>query len=221
MSYKIQRHRVFISFHNADDYYKRVLIGMKEYNCDTCQMQSIFEDYSVGDGDIDDTYLSDEQIRKIIRDEYIKTATVLVLLCGEKTKNRKFIDWELHAAMFNTENNPKLGILVINLPTIEGKQCVRVGQDDEKNLIPSNRNWFSIKTRAGYEESYPYLPSRIIDNLESALSDNTIVPITVIDWSTISNNPASLKTLIDNAYNRSRSKNVHYNHSTPLRRRNS
>lgn len=99
----IARHRVFISYYHHDDQrYKDYLIKMQEFNIETMQMQSIFEDFSVHEKEIDDAGLSSEQIRCIIRDEYIKDATVLILLCGENTKKRKHIDWELHAAMYDT-----------------------------------------------------------------------------------------------------------------------
>ena len=115
----IDRHRVFISYYHHDDQdYKDVLINMKEFDWSTMRTQSIFEDCSVHQDEIDDTYMTDEQIRKEIRDNYIKDATVLILLCGQNTKRRKFIDWEIHAAMYDSDVNPKMGILIINLPSI-------------------------------------------------------------------------------------------------------
>lgn len=221
-SYQIPRHKVFISYyHKEDQSFKNYLIGLKEYNFDTCSSQSIFDDYSVRENDIDDTGMNDEDIRREIRDNYIKDATVLILLCGEHTKERKFVDWELHAAMFNTNNNPKMGIIVVNLPSIFGKNCIHSGQEDEKQIIGnSNINWFQITSRKEYETKFPYLPSRIIDNFESQLTQNTIVPITVVDWCTIEDDNVIIKTLVDNAYKRSRDKTKHYNHSSPLRCRN-
>lgn len=173
--------------------------------------KSIFEDYSVGEGDIDDSRMSDEQIRRKIRDEYIKNATVLILLCGRNTKTRKHIDWEIHAAMYDSELNPQMGIVVINLPTIH--QCVRSSCEDEKRIINPNTNWFSISTRKEFEDKYPYMPSRIIDNFVKG------APISVVDWEIIENNPESLMILIDNAFNRK--DKIKYDHSAQLRGRNS
>ena len=85
----IPRHKVFISYYHHDDqYYKDKLISFNELNPNTWQIQSIFEDYSVHENEIDDTGLSSENIRCIIRDDYIKDATVLILLCGQNTKRR-------------------------------------------------------------------------------------------------------------------------------------
>ncbi|MCI9654242.1 MAG: TIR domain-containing protein [Acholeplasmatales bacterium] len=206
----IARHKVFISYYHADDqYYKNYLINLKEY--DGYNRQSIFEDYSVHENEIDDTGLTSEQIRRIIRDDYIKEATVLILLCGCNTKKRKHIDWEIHAAMYNSEYNPKMGILVINLPSTN--QYIRAGEDKEKPLISNGTNWVHLDTRQEYENAYPYMPSRIIDNFIKG------VPITVVDWSTIENDSSKLKTLIHYAYERR--KTNQYDHSAPLRRNNS
>ena len=222
-SYKIPRHKVFISYYHQDDQrYKNYLIQLEEINYDTNSYQSIFDDYSVREYDIDDTGMTDEQVRREIRDNYINEATVLILLCGIHTKERKFIDWEIHAAMFNTEEKPKLGIIVINLPTLNGQNHIQSGQEDEKAIIGSPfMNWFSVKSRAEYERRFPYLPSRIIDNFESSLTNEDIIPITVVEWDRIKNDNGVLKTLIDNAYRRSRDSNYHYNHSAPLKNRNS
>ena len=184
---------------------------MQELNPDTWQLQSIFEDCSVHENEIDDTGLTSEQIRCIIRDEYIKDATVLILLCGQNTRKRKHIDWEIHAAMYDSDKNPQMGILVINLPNIN--QSVRASTNEEKPLLSDNGHWFSLKTRQEFEQYYPYMPSRIIDNF---IKD---VPITVVEWNRVQDNPQILKQLIDNAY--SRRFEVTYDHSAPLRRQNS
>lgn len=104
----IDRHRVFISYYHHDDQvYKDILINMKEFDRSTMRTQSIFEDCSVHQDEIDDTDMTDEQIRREIRDNYIKDATVLILLCGQNTKRRKFIDWEIHAAMYDMKTSGK------------------------------------------------------------------------------------------------------------------
>lgn len=209
----INRHKVFISYHHANDqYYKKILSEKTFFNFENCRVESIFDDYSVGDGDIDDTNLTDEQIRRKIRDEYIKNATVLILLCGTETKCRKHIDWEIHAAMYDSDVNPKMGIIVINLPTIN--QGSNAASENEKEFVkPFATNWTHFSTRTEFENNYQFLPSRIIDNLVKG------VPITVVDWAEVIDKPNNLMTLIDNAFKR-KDTNV-YDHSAPLRGRNS
>lgn len=66
----IDRHRVFISYYHYDDQdYKDILINMKEFDWSTMRTQSIFEDCSVHENEIDDTGLTSEEIRRIIRDD--------------------------------------------------------------------------------------------------------------------------------------------------------
>ena len=57
------------------------------------------------------------------------------------------------------------------------------------------------------------MPSRIIDNFIKN------VPITVVDWDRVYNNPNILMELIDNAFKRR--KTISYDHSAPLRKNNS
>ncbi len=208
----IPRHKVFISYYHHDDqYYKDQLIKINEINPHTWQKQSIFENCSVQENEISDNGLTSEQIRCIIRDEYIKEATVLILLCGQNTKRRKHIDWEIHAAMYDSLVNGQMGIVVINLPTIT--QNIRASSNDEKPLLSDGGGWYRLENRCDYEKYYPYMPSRIIDNF---VKD---VPITVVDWNRIVCNSQILKQLIDNAFNRRF--NFSYDHSAPLRKQNS
>lgn len=204
----MDKHKVFISYYHDDDQ------NFKDLICDYWNANGeLFDDYSVNDGDIDDTNKTDETIRREIRDNYIADATVLVLLCGANTKKRKYIDWELHAAMYDTEKNPKMGILVINLPT--SGNSVRAITVREKGIVdPFCNNWTSFKTREEYEKAYPSIPSRIIDSLVKCKSD-----ITFVNWSTINQNHQLLKELIDYAF--SRREQVEYDTSAPLRRKNS
>src|SRR5690606_31609056 len=122
----MNKHEVFISYHHENDQEaKELLIKMNS-------QFDLFDGYSVREGDIDDD-LEPETIRRIIRDHYIKEATVLLLLCGVETKLRKHIDWEINAAMFNTEKNPRMGILVINLLSIP-TQSMRSSDETEEKL---------------------------------------------------------------------------------------
>mgnify|MGYP003511232731 CR=1 FL=1 len=199
------KHKVFISYYDAEDHwYKDRLLNMNK-------VQEIFQDYSVHDNDIDDKGLTDERVREIIRDDFIKDATVLILLCGLNTKKRKFIDWELKAAMFDSEKNPKLGILVINLPGADN--MVRAAGSEEKDLIGSEIPWQPVShDRITLENRFPYMPSRIIDNFVDG------VPISVVNWNRIEDNGVILMKLIDIANNRKGS--CTYNNSAPLWGRN-
>lgn len=206
----LSRHKVFISYHHVNDqYYKETLSAFGEKN-------DIFIDMSVGIDEIDDN-LDDQAIRKKIRDEYIKDASVLILLVGRETKYRKHIDWEIYSSMHDGSVNKKLGILVIQLPSIDPKYFKAPHGILEKNIY-STSSWININSRKEYEDRYPDLPARIIDNL---LKPNMKISIT--RWSDITDNELinkdKLKMLIDLAF-KGKLANT-YDLSRPMRKHNS
>ena len=64
---------------------------------------------SVEVGDIDDTRLSTDRIRQIIRDDYLRKSTVTVVLVGKHTWQRKFVDWEIGSSLRHTEKKQTFG----------------------------------------------------------------------------------------------------------------
>lgn len=101
------RHRVFISFHNDDQHYKERFVRMMEGN---------IVDESVSDDDIDDTNIKVTEIRRRIRDNFIRDATVTVVLIGPCTWQRKHVDWEIASSLRKTRRNSRCGLLGILLP---------------------------------------------------------------------------------------------------------
>ena len=101
------RHRVFISFHNDDQACKDTFVRMMDDN---------IVDESVSDDDIDDTNLKVSEIRRRIRDNFIRDATVTVVLIGPCTWQRKHVDWEIGSSLRKTKRNPRCGLLGILLP---------------------------------------------------------------------------------------------------------
>jgi hypothetical protein len=179
-------HKVFISYHHGNDqFYKAELLGVN-------RLSPIFIDGSVDTGDISD-YLDDQAIREKIRDEYLMDTTVTILLIGTETKNRKHIDWEIYSSMFDGKRNKKSGIVVITLPSTGCTQFTAAhGDDEKKKLYPSTTSWTTIDSRSEYEERYPYLPDRIIDNLLTHKAK-----ISVTNWSVIAGDWSALEFLID------------------------
>jgi len=204
-------HNVFISYHHDNDQaYKEELLKLNGVG-----ENRIFIDGSVNTGDISDD-LSDKEIKEKIRDEYLRDTTVTIILVGLETKKRKHIDWETHSSMFDGTVNKKSGILVIKLPST-GCILSTAAHTNEKTIIhPEVRpeDWINVNTRVAYEQRYPYLSDRIIDNL---LSNGT--KISVVPWCKISNDRGKLQFLIDAAFNDRASCN--YDLSRSLKRQNS
>ena len=106
---KYTKHKVFISYHDADkdrDYKNRFLQ----------KARNVIIDKSVNTGDIDDTGLKVETIRQKIRDDYIRDATVTIVLIGPCTWQRKHVDWEIASSLRDTKLNSRCGLLGILLP---------------------------------------------------------------------------------------------------------
>ncbi len=107
------RHKFFISYHHENDQrYKDALVAM---------LQRVYGlhglDYSVGNHNINSMGWTLERIMQKIRDDYIRDATVTVVLYGAETYKRKFVDWEIRASLRNTQHNPRCGLLGILLPS--------------------------------------------------------------------------------------------------------
>ncbi len=198
-------HKVFISHHHDNDqWYKERLV---EYG----EKYSIFLDRSVDTGDIPDGW-TDQQIRREIRDRYLRDSTVTIVLVGTETRRRKHIDWEIHSSMYDGSVNRRSGIVVINLPGISDYFNAAHGEEEKRLLYPDIKSWTTINERAEYERRYPYMPDRILDNLLK--SD---VTISVAPWNRI--NGTTLEFLIEAAF-RNRA-DCGYDLSRSMRRANS
>lgn len=196
----VSKHRVYLSYSSGDEYYRDYILLMN-------RRSNIFASYFMGEKSVDDEELTTSQVRKIVREDRIKTAEVLVLLCGKETSKSKKVDQEIYSAMYDTSSFPKLGILVINLQG--SRNCSYAVKEDKPLIAPLSSRPFS-SSRAELEKAFPELPDRIIDNLIKG------VPITVIDWTDAKDKPDALIQLIENAAGR-RSTNE-YDHSAPLMR---
>lgn len=194
-------HRVFISYHHDNDQqYKDNLAKWAKEN-------QIFIDESVDTGDISDD-LSDESIRKKIRDDYLRHSTVTIVLVGTGTRRRKHVDWEIHYSMYDGSVNRRSGIVVIMLPSVHYCYIHAPRGPEEKRLYPEDE-WGPIGSWAEYERQHPYMPDRLLDNIIKQ-----DVKISVIPWDKLS--VFILHSLIEMAF-RDREE-CKYDLSRPMRR---
>lgn len=100
-------HNVFVSFHKCDFKRKQEFVKL---------MHGRIIDASVDIGDILDTGEKTPEVRRIIRDDYIREATVIVVLIGRQTWQRKHVDWEIGGGLRCTRSNNRTGLLGIVLP---------------------------------------------------------------------------------------------------------
>ena len=101
------RRKVFVSFHEDDIARKEEFVRL---------MRNRIIDKSVDTRDIDDTDMKTTRVRQIIRDDYIRDASVTIVLIGPCTWQRKHVDWEIGSSLRKTKKNSRCGLLGILLP---------------------------------------------------------------------------------------------------------
>lgn len=102
----IEKRNVFISFYNKDEEYKLLLEDV---------LDDLTLNRSVQEGDINSDN-SSEYIRHLIQDDYLQNTTILIVLIGPNTKNRKHIDWEIYGALDHRVGDRYAGVLGLILP---------------------------------------------------------------------------------------------------------
>lgn len=109
------KHKVFISFYHKDD--------QKYKNYIDKYLSGKIINKSVYDGEYDPDNC-DEYIKRLIREEKVSDASVVVVLVGPNTKKRKHVDWEIYAGLSASVNGCSglIGILLPEFPlTSDGK----------------------------------------------------------------------------------------------------
>ncbi len=214
----VEKHKVFISYHHANDQWaKEELIDLNEEN-------SIFIDKSlpldgISETKEDGSRKTDDEIRIEIRDNYLRDTSVVLLLVGAETKNRKHIDWEIYSSMRDSPKNKQSSIVVIQLPDTSSRYRIIPYSEQYKKEMYPDFNWTPISSQTEYELRFPYLPDRIIDNLCTNKSK-----IAVICWSDLLDETGQLcsdkiRRLINSAF---QMKDIcEYDMSRGMRERNS
>lgn len=132
--YNQPRHKVFVSYHHANDQYYR-----NYFENIFSDMHDIMVSKSVQIGDITPN-LQTDTIRQKIRDEYLRDSTVTVVLVGSETWKRKHVDWEIGASIRNTQFNPRSGLLGILLPSYHDYYQVPYGKYNKLTIPPRLSN---------------------------------------------------------------------------------
>ena len=166
MAVSTPRHRVFISFHELDLEYKEEFVR---------RMGSRIVDRSVDTGNIDDAGLKTATVRQKIRDEYIRDATVTIVLIGPRTWQRKHVDWEIGSSIRKTRRNSRCGLLGIVLPNHPDYRGGRL----DPHLIPP-RLADNLTEGDSYSLLYrwpePWAPARVAEWIHRAFIRRAGIP---------------------------------------------
>jgi len=136
-----EKHKVFVSFHHADEYYRN------EFNR---LFGEHFISVSVEPGDIDPANDTD-YVKHLIQQENIVQSSVVFALYGANTYKRKHVDWEISAALSKKVGDRK-GLVIMLLPTFPLAPYNSLNQYDPRVI-------------------YPYLHPRTAANLASEYAD--------------------------------------------------
>ena len=104
--------RCFISYHHADE------LEVKKF-LDTYSNAEAFTHRALGMGmesDIVDSPDTDYVMRRI-REKYMWNTSVTIVLVGQNTWKRRYVDWEIAASLRSGFGNPANGLLGIKLPS--------------------------------------------------------------------------------------------------------
>ena len=105
------KHRCFVSYHKANS--TAVKNFLEEFS-------DVFTAKTVGVTDEDDFINSEdsEYVMRRIREKYLSNTTVTIVLMGECTKARKYVDWEIASSLRDDPVNGRCGLLGINMKSV-------------------------------------------------------------------------------------------------------
>ena len=105
------KHRCFVSHHEMNS------TAVKNF---VEEFSDVFTAKTVGVTDEDDFINSEdkEYVMRRIREKYLSATTVTIVLIGECTKARKYIDWEIASSLRNDPVNGRSGLLGINMRSV-------------------------------------------------------------------------------------------------------
>lgn len=137
------RHKVFISYHHADQ--KEVDDFIKTFD----HQRDVFIARAVGSDETMEALIEsddDDYVMRRIREKHLSDSTVTLVFIGMETWTRKFVDWELAASLHQGSSAGKPnGVLAILSPKLT------------KAILPDRfvDNW-----APGYAKYYPYPKNR-------------------------------------------------------------
>ena len=136
------KHRCFVSYHKVNS------TAVKNF---VEEFSDVLTAKTVGVTDEDDFINSDdtEYVMRRIREKYLSNTTVTIVLTGECTKARKYVDWEIASSLRNDPVNGRSGLLGINMKSVGGRRLAPIRLYDN----------YDSKDKAGSYALYQTYPS--------------------------------------------------------------
>lgn len=155
------RRKCFISYHHADEDEVQQFIQQFDHDRDVLIARGIGASMS---GDIIDS-TNTEYIKQQIRAKYLRDTTVTIVLIGQETWKRRFVDWEIAASLRNTSTSSASGLLGITLPSASNYSGKRM----------PDRLGDNVDDTDGYARWWKYPPSAesLANMIETAYAART------------------------------------------------
>jgi len=162
----LTRRKCFISYHHADEIEVQKFIGTFDHYHDR------FISRGIGASMPGDIINSDnnEYIMSRIRQAYLGDSTVTIVMIGNCTWARRYVDWELQASLRSGEKTTPNGLLGIKLPSfISGQYPQRLNA----NLLPPTRTVFTPNDCYARVINYPRTEAELVEGIEDAFKART------------------------------------------------
>jgi len=112
------KRNVFLTYHHADQ--AEVETFIDSFEGDFSELRAI------GVSDEDDFIDSNDTdyVLRRIREKYITGTSATIALIGQCTWARRYVDWEVAATLRDNTNDPRGGLLAVQLASIDGRNNV-------------------------------------------------------------------------------------------------
>lgn len=141
---------VFVSYsHRLDQ--KEVNDFREKFGSD----KMVFSDKSLENLDL--SYLSDETIKNNYIKPKLKNSSVTIVLIGQETGGRWWVDWEIYYSLLKLNNNDRCGLLGILLPNKQHFIPQRLLDNENMGLIidmPRDKRTLENAIEEAYQKRY-------------------------------------------------------------------
>lgn len=126
------KRRCFISYHHADEVAVRNFVQVFSLAGEILSHRALGLEM---EPDIVNSYDTDYVMRRI-RERYMADTSVTLVMLGQNTWKRRYVDWEIAASLRNAPGAPANGLLGIHLPGFS-RDLHQYPSRFEANLIPA------------------------------------------------------------------------------------
>ena len=168
---KLARRKCFVSYHQDDEN----------------EVQKFIDDFGgafipkvLGVSDVDDFINSTdtEYVLRRIRELYLSDSTVTIVMIGQCTWARKYVDWEIASTLRNDQVNKRSGLLGITLPSVANlssrKMPPRLAANVLRNANNDDYGYGRWKIYPRSESALASMIEEVFDLRESLNPDNSL-----------------------------------------------